>query len=81
MARRDPYRNFNFRLLFGAAIAGVAALGIVRKLLKAKWKPPGVYIEEVPTGPRPIEGVGTSTAGFVGTSPRQAAKRRRTSRR
>jgi phage tail sheath protein FI len=27
---------------------------------------PGVYIEEIRTGPVPIEGVGTSTAGFVG---------------
>jgi uncharacterized protein len=27
---------------------------------------PGVYIEEINTGPRPIEGVGTSMAAFVG---------------
>ncbi len=27
---------------------------------------PGVYIEEIDTGPQPIEGVSTSTAGFVG---------------
>lgn len=31
---------------------------------------PGVYVEEVDTGPRPIEGVGTSTAGFVGLTRR-----------
>ncbi len=31
---------------------------------------PGVYVEEVPAGPRPIEGVGTSTAGFVGLTER-----------
>lgn len=31
---------------------------------------PGVYVEEISTGPRPIEGVGTSTAGFVGLSER-----------
>ena len=30
---------------------------------------PGVYVEEVSGGPRPIEGVGTSTAGFVGRAP------------
>jgi hypothetical protein len=30
---------------------------------------PGVYIEEVNTGPRPIEGVGTAMAAFVGFSP------------
>jgi len=27
---------------------------------------PGVYLEEIPSGSRPIEGVGTSTAAFVG---------------
>ena len=27
---------------------------------------PGVYVEEVDTGPKPIEGVGTATAVFIG---------------
>jgi phage tail sheath protein FI len=31
---------------------------------------PGVYIEEVPSGVRPIAGVATSIAAFVGTAPR-----------
>ena len=31
---------------------------------------PGVYVEEISTGPRPIEGVGTSTAGMVGLTER-----------
>lgn len=31
---------------------------------------PGVYIEEFELGPRPIEGVGTSTAGFLGVTER-----------
>lgn len=30
---------------------------------------PGVYVEEIPSGTRPIEGVGTSTCGFVGIAP------------
>ncbi|MEU5433695.1 phage tail sheath subtilisin-like domain-containing protein [Streptomyces sp. NPDC020719] len=30
---------------------------------------PGVYVEEVASGSRPIEGVGTSVAGFVGLAP------------
>ncbi len=30
---------------------------------------PGIYVEEVPAGPRPIEAVGTSTAAFVGEAP------------
>jgi uncharacterized protein len=31
---------------------------------------PGVYVEEVATGPRPIEGVSTSTAGMAGPAER-----------
>lgn len=34
---------------------------------------PGVYIEELQLGPHTIEGVGTSTAGFVGVAPNAAA--------
>src|SRR6266542_344789 len=30
---------------------------------------PGVYIQEVDSGPRPIEGVGTAMAAFVGFAP------------
>ena len=30
---------------------------------------PGIYVEEVSTGARPIEAVGTSTAGFIGVAP------------
>jgi phage tail sheath protein FI len=30
---------------------------------------PGVYVEEVPSAGKPIEGVGTSVAAFVGLSP------------
>ncbi len=30
---------------------------------------PGVYVEEVSGGPRPIQAVGTSTAGFLGVAP------------
>ncbi len=36
-----------------------------------KYLDPGKYVEEVPSGARPIEGVGTSVAAFVGASPRQ----------
>lgn len=34
------------------------------------YRTPGVYVEEIESGPRPIEAVGTSTAGFVGAAPR-----------
>ncbi len=37
------------------------------------YRTPGVYIEEVPSGARPIQAVGTSTAGFVGITPNKAA--------
>ena len=32
----------------------------------AEYLSPGVYVEEYDDSPRSIEGVGTSTAGFVG---------------
>jgi phage tail sheath protein FI len=35
---------------------------------------PGVYVEEVSTGPRPIEAVGTSTAAFLGEAPKADAR-------
>jgi phage tail sheath protein FI len=34
---------------------------------------PGVYIEEVSTGSRPIEAVGTQTGGFLGAAPKEDA--------
>lgn len=36
------------------------------------YLPPGVYVEEVPSAVRPIAGVGTSTAGFIGVVPSAA---------
>lgn len=33
---------------------------------------PGVFVEEIPSGAYPIEGVGTSTAGFIGIAVRGA---------
>ena len=37
---------------------------------------PGVYVEEIDTGPRPIEGVSTSTAGFAGETERGPSRPR-----
>ena len=34
---------------------------------------PGVYVEEIPSGSKPIEGVSTSVAAFVGVSPKGPA--------
>lgn len=36
----------------------------------ATYQHPGVYLEEIPSGVRPIEGVATSVAAFVGAAPR-----------
>jgi hypothetical protein len=35
---------------------------------------PGVYVQEVPSGPRPITAVGTSTAAFLGVAPDHGAR-------
>jgi uncharacterized protein len=35
----------------------------------SQYLSPGVYVEEVPPAARPIAGVGTSTAGFIGVAP------------
>jgi phage tail sheath protein FI len=35
---------------------------------------PGVYIEEIERGPKPIEGVPTSTAAFIGETERGSVK-------
>src|SRR5262247_1491597 len=36
----------------------------------AEYLSPGVYVEEIDAGPKPIEGVSTSTAGAVGVTAR-----------
>ena len=36
----------------------------------AEYLSPGVYVEEFDSGPKAMEGVGTSTAGFIGLAKR-----------
>jgi hypothetical protein len=36
---------------------------------RGSWLSPGVFVEEVPAGSRPIAGVGTAVAAFVGLDP------------
>lgn len=38
------------------------------------YRSPGVYVEEVPAGARPIEGVGTAVAAFVGFARREPVR-------
>jgi phage tail sheath protein FI len=45
-------------------MAGGAGRG--RKEERMTYLSPGVYVEEVPASSRPIEGVGTAIAAFVG---------------
>ena len=76
--RDDPYKNFKFAVALVAV--GAIAVRIGRKLFaRAELVHPGVYVEEIPTGTRPIEGVGTSTAGStarkLGRSSRRAGGR------
>jgi phage tail sheath protein FI len=42
----------------------------LKEELVPEYLSPGVYVEEVDRGPKPIEGVSTSTAGFVGVAER-----------
>lgn len=41
------------------------------------YRAPDIYVEEVPSGARPIQAVGTSTAAFVGVAPNPNAPRDR----
>lgn len=40
------------------------------KKSSGRYRSPGVYIEEVSSGSKPIEGVGTAVAAFVGFAER-----------
>ena len=41
---------------------------------RGSYQSPGVYVEEVSSGSRPIEGVGTAVAAFVGFARRQPVR-------
>ena len=44
----------------------------------AEYLSPGVYVEEYDSSPRSIEGVGTSTAGFIGMTVKESEFRQST---
>ena len=71
--RFDPYRSFKFRVAIGSVIAAIAGIGILKKLRgtgRTKYLDPKDYLPPEPTPPPPIGGVGTTTAGRVGTAPK-----------
>jgi hypothetical protein len=54
------------------ALAGVGVVVIAVAAKKAKrraYRAAAVYVEEVSSGSKPIEGVGTAIAAFVGLAP------------
>jgi hypothetical protein len=44
------------------------------KKVGATYLSPGVYVEEVSSGSKPIEGVGTAVAAFVGLAERRPVR-------
>ena len=38
------------------------------------YRTPGIYVEEISAGARPIQSTGTSTAGFLGVAPNSASR-------
>ncbi|WP_309893002.1 phage tail sheath C-terminal domain-containing protein [Archangium sp.] len=42
--------------------------------MATSYTTPGIYVEEVSGGPKPLEAAGTSTAGFVGRAPNATAR-------
>jgi hypothetical protein len=42
-----------------------------------RYRSPGYYVKEVPSSSKPIEGVGTAVAAFVGKAPRKDSSQRR----
>ena len=56
----------------GWALLGVgviAALGVAKKAKKSAQRARKVYLDEVSSGSKPIEAVGTAVAAFVGFAP------------
>ena len=51
------------------AVAVGAAVAVARKAGKRAKRAKAVYVEEVSSGARPIQAVGTAVAAFVGLAP------------
>ena len=77
--RNDPYKGFNFRVAFGAVLAAVAGLAVVKKLMPgasgSKPRKSKDYVSPTPASSRPIEGVGTSVATMPRSAPKSGKKR------
>ena len=71
--RFDPYKNYKFRVIMASGLAAIAGFALVKKLLpavSARYLNPQDYVSDVPSGSRPIEGVGTSTSGRTAPKPK-----------
>lgn len=55
-------------------LAGYFATNLLEKIMSTNYDTPGVYVEEVSSGAKPIAQVGTSTTGFVGVAPKASAR-------
>ena len=53
----------------------MAKKGKRRRKGGGSYRSPGVYVEEVTSGSKPIEGVGTAIAAFVGLAPASPVRR------
>lgn len=76
--RIDPYKNFRFRVAIGAALSALAGILMMKKLRPrgsqgdaADYITPGHSNDP----PRPINSVGTSTAGRARRRKRATAKK------
>jgi hypothetical protein len=54
----------------GSEVEDLARKG-TKQRRRGRRPTPDVYIEEIPAGSKPIEGVGTSIAAFAGEAPRK----------
>jgi hypothetical protein len=77
--RIDPYKNYKFRMMVASALAAIAGLGLMKKLSGAstsKRKSTYQTPKPIEEGSRPIEAVGTSTAGRARKAPQKARRSR-----
>jgi hypothetical protein len=65
----DPHVSSRGRSWALLGVIAVAAAAVAKKAGKRARRARGVYMEEVSSGAKPIEAVGTAVAAFVGLAP------------